>query len=165
MRRSGVGSGVAPSNLASNFSCARQDWSSGSSTDLSVPGFPRVFVCGDVAAFKQKNGSVVPGQAPGAIQMGRHAAYNIKRLLSGKPSKNFKYLDKGSLATIGRIYAVGEAAGLRFTGLLARLVWIFVHIFYLISFRNRLLVVTQWTWSFFTYRRGARLLAMISYAQ
>ncbi len=151
--------GVAPSNLASCFPVRDKIGRVEVLPDLSVPGFPRVFVCGDVAAVKQKNGSFVPGQAPGAIQMGRHAAYNIKRLLSGKPSKSFKYLDKGSLATIGRIYAVGEAAGLRFTGLLARLVWIFVHIFYLISFRNRLLVVTQWTWSFFTYRRGARLIS------
>lgn len=126
--------------------------------DLSAPGFPHIFVCGDMAAYTTENGDLIPGQAPGAIQMGRHAANNIKNLIRHKPTTPFVYFDKGSLATIGRYYAIGEAFGLKLKGFLARLIWIFIHIIYLIGFRNRFLVLAQWTWSFFTYRRGARLI-------
>ncbi len=125
--------------------------------DLSIPGHPEVFVCGDLAAVKWKNGTV-PGQAPGAMQEGRHAARNVLRLLRGEPTKPFRYVDKGAMATIGRAKAVAEFHGLELSGRAAWWLWLVVHIFYLIGFRNRLLVLIQWAWSYLTFQRGARLI-------
>lgn len=125
--------------------------------DLSVPGHPDVFVCGDLAAVKWKD-TIVPGQAPGAMQEGRHAARNILRLLRGATTTPFKYVDKGSMATIGRGKAVVDFKGLHINGRMAWWTWLFIHIFYLIGFRNRLLVLIQWAWSYITFQRGTRLI-------
>jgi NADH dehydrogenase len=125
--------------------------------DLSVPGCDGVYVVGDLAHVEQ-DGKPVPGVAPAAMQEARWAARNLLRQLKGQPTVPFRYKDKGSLATIGRASGVVDLNGLRFTGLLAWLLWLFVHIFFLIGFRNRVLVMIQWAWSYFTYDRGARLI-------
>ena len=125
--------------------------------DLSLPGHPEVQVIGDAAAVRWKDG-LVPGMAPGAMQMGRHAARNLLRRLRGEPSLPFRYRDKGLLATIGRSAAVARFGGFEFSGLLAWLLWAFVHVFYLISFRNRALVMFEWIWLYFTRQRGARVI-------
>ncbi len=126
--------------------------------DLSVPGHPEIFATGDLIHLTQPDGSLVPGLAPAAMQTGRHAADNIKRTLEGKPSEPFHYLDKGTMATIGRKKAVADIRGLRFSGVLAWLAWLFVHLIFLIDFRNRLVVLIEWAWSYMTYDRGARLI-------
>ncbi|CAN5845892.1 NAD(P)/FAD-dependent oxidoreductase [soil metagenome] len=126
--------------------------------DLSVPGDPHVFVIGDLAAFTTPAGDLLPGVAPVAMQQGREAARNIRRTLSGERRKAFRYNDKGNMATIGRYRAVAEFAGMKISGLLAWLAWLFIHILYLSGFRNRLVVFVQWAWSFFTWQRGARLI-------
>jgi NADH dehydrogenase len=125
--------------------------------DLSVPGAPDVFIVGDLAAF-EADGKLVPGVAPAAIQEGRHAAKNIVRRVRGEATVPFHYLDKGSLATIGRASAVAEIGSLRLSGLLAWLAWLFIHILFLIGFRNRYLVLSEWAWGYVTYERGARLI-------
>jgi NADH dehydrogenase len=126
--------------------------------DLTVPGHPEVFVAGDLASAKRKNGQPVPGVAPAAIQMGRFAARQIKRSLEGKPREEFEYLDKGSLATIGRSHAVADFGKLHFSGYFAWLSWLFIHLLFLIGFRNRFFVMTEWAWSYFTYNHSARLI-------
>jgi NADH dehydrogenase len=126
--------------------------------DLTVPGHPEIFVTGDLAALKQKDGSLVPGVAPAAIQEGNHSARNIERAIAAKPLLPFHYLDKGSLATIGRAAAVADIRGLHLSGFIAWLAWLTIHIFFLIGFRNRFLVITQWAWAYVTYQRGARLI-------
>jgi NADH dehydrogenase len=125
--------------------------------DLSVPGHPEAFVVGDLCSFLQ-DGKPVPGVAPAAMQEGDHAAANVLRLLDGKATEPFVYWDKGSLATIGRASAVAEIGWLRLSGLLAWLAWLGIHIFFLIGFRNRALVLFEWSWAYFTYQRGARLI-------
>jgi NADH dehydrogenase len=127
--------------------------------DLSLPEHPNVFVAGDLARARRRGSEeLVPGVAPAAIQMGRHAAENIRRLESGRAAKPFVYKDKGSLATIGRAAAVGEIGGARLSGFIAWMAWLLVHIFYLIGFRNRLWVLAGWAWAYLTFRRGARLI-------
>ena len=126
--------------------------------DLSLPGHPDVFVIGDLAALKDENGKMLPGVAPVAIQEGKATARNIARDLKGEPRKNFHYIDKGSLATIGRAAGIAQFGKLHISGFIAWLSWLFVHIFFLIGFRNRVLVFIQWAWSYFTYERGARLI-------
>ena len=126
--------------------------------DLTLPGRDDVFVVGDLAAIEQ-DGEPVPGVAPAAIQMGRHAARTIHRALAGEPARPFRYVDKGSFATIGRGKAVGELpGGLQLSGFPAWLGWLAIHIFFLIGFRNRVLVLLQWAYSYVTFRRGARLI-------
>jgi len=126
--------------------------------DLSIPGHPEVFVIGDLAALQDENGKPLPGVAPVAMQEGTFAAKCIRRDLTGKPRENFKYWDKGSLATIGRAAAVAQFGKIHISGFVAWLSWLFIHIFFLIGFRNRLLVFIQWAWSYMTYERGARLI-------
>ena len=126
--------------------------------DLSIPGHPEVFVVGDLAALKDKNGKWLPGLAPVAMQEGKAAAQNIERDIKQQARKNFHYFDKGTLATIGRAAAVAEFGKVHISGFLAWLAWLFVHIFFLIGFRNRLIVLIQWAWSYLTYERGARLI-------
>lgn len=126
--------------------------------DLSIPGHPEVFVIGDLAALKDNNGQMLPGVAPVAIQEGASVARNIKRELAGHAREDFHYVDKGSLATIGRAAAIAQFGKLHISGFIAWLAWLFVHIFFLIGFRNRLLVMIQWAWSYWTYERGARLI-------
>jgi NADH:ubiquinone reductase (H+-translocating) len=126
--------------------------------DLSVPGYPDVFVAGDLSAAVDAAGNAVPLLAPAAIQEGRHAAMNVKRLIDKQPTIDFKYSDKGSLATIGRSAAVADLGRLKFSGAFAWLIWLFVHIFFLIGFRNRFFVLIQWAWSYFTFHRYSRLI-------
>ncbi|MGO9127265.1 MAG: NAD(P)/FAD-dependent oxidoreductase [Terriglobales bacterium] len=127
-------------------------------SDLSVPGHPEVFVIGDLSSLKDDTGKMVPGVAPAAMQQGRATAQNIGRELRGEPRRNFHYVNKGNLATIGRAAAIAEFGDLHISGFLAWLSWLFVHIFFLIGFRNRVIVMLQWAWSYFTYERGARLI-------
>ncbi len=120
--------------------------------DLSVNGHPEVFAVGDLAAVEG-----VPGVAPAAIQMGRH----VGRVISSGERRPFRYVDKGSLATIGRARAVADIKGLRFGGFLAWFAWLAIHIWYLIGFRNRLWVLAGWAWHYLTFRRGARIITGI----
>jgi NADH dehydrogenase len=126
--------------------------------DLSIPGHREVFVVGDLAALTDKSGALVPGLAPAAIQEGDATARNIIRDLNGESRKDFHYWNKGSIATIGRAAAVAEFGKIQISGFVAWLSWLFVHIFFLIGFRNRIIVMIQWAWSYFTYERGARLI-------
>ncbi len=127
--------------------------------DLSIPGHPEAFVIGDAAAFLHQEGKLLPGVAPVAMQEGTAAADSIIRSLQGKPREKFHYHDKGNLATIGRSAAVADfGPHLRLSGFFAWLIWLAVHIFFLIGFYNRLVVISNWIWSYFTYKRGARLI-------
>lgn len=125
--------------------------------DLTVPGHPEVFVIGDLASLDQ-DGKPVPGVAPAAIQEAQHTAHNIVRAIKGQPLEPFHYLDKGSLATIGRAAGVAQVGRLKLSGWIAWVAWLFIHIFFLIGFRNRFVVLFSWAWSYFTYDRGARLI-------
>ncbi len=128
--------------------------------DLSVPGHPNVFVVGDMAASKAKDGTLHPQVAQVALQGAVHAAKQIQRHLNGLPTKRFSYLDPGIMATIGRNAAVVEfpVGGLRFRGFIAWLMWLFLHLMYLVGFRNRLNVFVNWLWNYFTFDRSARLI-------
>jgi NADH dehydrogenase len=126
--------------------------------DLTIPGHKEVFVLGDLAAVQQLDGTFVPGVAPAAIQEGQHTAMNLERAVAGQPLRAFRYRDKGSLATIGRARGVADFGRFRFGGFFAWMAWLLIHIFFLIGFRNRFLVITQWAWAYFTYQRGARLI-------
>ena len=125
---------------------------------LAIPGHDEIFVIGDLAAVEQ-DGKLVPGVAPAAIQMGRHAARSIHLSLAGQPGQAFRYRDKGSFATIGRGKAVGVLrGGVKLSGFPAWVAWLAIHIFFLIGFRSRVLVIFQWAYSYVTFRRGARLI-------
>jgi NADH:ubiquinone reductase (H+-translocating) len=127
--------------------------------DLSVLGHPEIFVVGDLASITYDGGKPVPGLAPAAMQEGKWAGRQIKADLEGKPRTPFEYLNKGTLATIGRAAAVADLPwGIHISGFFAWLSWLFVHIFFLIGFRNRLAVMFDWAWSYFTYNRSARLI-------
>ncbi len=126
--------------------------------DCTIPGHPEVFVLGDAAAFNHQEGGTLPGICPVAIQMGQYAARSIVGDLAGRPRRGFRYWDKGQLAVVGRGRAVADIWRLHFGGFIAWLTWIFVHIFFLIGFRNRVLVLFQWAWSYFTYGVGARII-------
>jgi NADH dehydrogenase len=130
--------------------------------DLSLPNHPEVFVIGDLAALKDASGKLLPGVAPVAILEGRYVAKLIRREIQREqePSARppFHYYDKGSLATIGRSAAIAQFGKIHISGFIAWLAWLFVHIFFLIGFQNRILVFIQWAWSYFTYERGARLI-------
>jgi NADH dehydrogenase len=125
--------------------------------DLSLTGHPESFVVGDVAHFQQE-GAVLPGIAPVAIQEGRAAARAIVRSVRGQDRRPFRYRDKGMLATIGRRRGVGVIFGAHVSGFLAWLAWAIVHIAYLVDFRNRVIVMLEWTWSYLTFKRGARVI-------
>jgi NADH:quinone reductase (non-electrogenic) len=125
--------------------------------DVSVPGHPQIFVIGD-AAHLEENGRLLPGVAPVAMQEGTYVGRLIRDRLRGELTPPFHYHDKGNLATIGRLFAIADFGRLRVSGPLAWFVWAVVHIFYLISFRNRLAVMLQWAWAYFTQQRGARII-------
>jgi NADH dehydrogenase len=126
--------------------------------DLTIPDHPDVYVIGDLAAFTGSDGKTVPGVSPAAKQMGRCAADNILRKLEGKAPQTFVYSDYGSLATIGRHSAIAAVGKLKFSGYPAWLFWLFIHIYFLIGFRNRLVVLTDWAWAYWTYERYARII-------
>ena len=126
--------------------------------DLSVPGYAEVFVVGDLATLTDVRGVRVPWVAPSANQEGKRAAENIRLLIAGKETVKFRYFNKGDLATIGRYRAVADFGSFRVVGWLAWWFWLFVHIMYLVGFRNRVSVLIQWAYSYFTYQRGVRLI-------
>ena len=126
--------------------------------DLSIPGHPEVFVAGDLAFMQRADGRPVPGVCPAANQEGRTAARNVRRLMGHLPTKPFKYFNKGDLAVLGRSRAIADFGRFRFSGRPAWLLWLFVHIMYLVGFRNRISVFIQWGYSYFTYQRGVRLI-------
>jgi NADH dehydrogenase len=126
--------------------------------DLTLPSHPELFVAGDLALFTHQTGKPLPGVAPVAMQQGRHVARTILSRLESRPTRPFRYVDKGSLATIGRASAVADVAGLTFGGYLAWLTWLFVHLLYIVQFGNRVLVLVQWAWSYLTWARSARLI-------
>jgi NADH dehydrogenase len=133
--------------------------------DLSVPGHPEVFAIGDLAFVLQKNGKPVPGVSPAAMQMAKHAATIIESELSSpgvavRPA--FEYFDKGTMATIGRSAAVAHSGPFKFSGLMAWLAWLFIHLIFLVGFRNKLAVLLQWTYSYFSYKRGARIITDVA---
>ncbi|MGH8051912.1 MAG: NAD(P)/FAD-dependent oxidoreductase [Arenimonas sp.] len=127
--------------------------------DLSLQHHPEIFVVGDLASVLQTNGQPVPGTAPAAKQMGAHVASMIRARLSNKATANFNYRDYGNLATIGRMAAVVDLGKLKFSGLFAWWFWLVAHLFFLIGFRNRLVVLMDWAWSYWTYQRNARIIS------
>jgi NADH dehydrogenase len=126
--------------------------------DCTIPGHPEIFVIGDIARLKDKDGQVLPGVAPVAMQQGRYAARCIISRLNGTPVEPFRYFDKGTLAVIGRARAVAQFGDLRFSGLLAWLLWLFVHLMYLVSFQNRVVIFIRWGFNYLTFNRNARLI-------
>lgn len=126
--------------------------------DCSLPGHPEVFVIGDMASFEGEDGKPLPGLAPVAMQQGKYVARAIHRTLTGRDRLPFKYNDRGMLATIGRSRAVIQTDRLKMDGRAAWITWLVIHVWYLIGFRNRLAVMADWAYSYFTYRRGARLI-------
>jgi len=126
--------------------------------DLSVPGHPEIFAGGDMAHVKMADGRLVPGMAPGALQMGRYLGKLLKGEVKGEPRKPFAYWDKGQMATIGRSQAVLESGKLSMSGFPAWIAWVVIHIYYLTSFRNRTFVVFSWLWSWLNFSRGSRLI-------
>jgi NADH dehydrogenase len=155
-------SGVRPSSLAAALGVPLERGSVRVEPDCSIQGHPEVFAIGDIAHLVPDKGDgagqPLPGLAPVAMQQGRHVARQIRRDLADKPREPFRYRDKGMMATIGRSRAVAQARGVRLSGLLAWLAWIVVHIWYLIGFRNRVVVMFDWFWSYLTFKRGARLI-------
>lgn len=127
--------------------------------DLTVPGHPEIFVIGDLACVNGKDGKPLPGVAPVAMQQGRYVARTLLNRLRDQPAAPFRYRDRGALATIGRARAVADIGPLRFGGWLAWITWLFVHLMYLVGFQNRVLVFVQWAFHYFTFNRGARLIA------
>lgn len=131
--------------------------------DLSIPGHPEAYVIGDVADCTLPDGTKAPGLAPSAMQMGKHVAKQIgHELKHGKISPHkraaFRYWDKGTMATIGRTHAIADIGPLHFGGVMAWLAWLVVHLMLLIGFRNKLVVLIQWFYSYVTFRRGARII-------
>jgi NADH dehydrogenase len=131
--------------------------------DLSITGHPEVFVVGDLASLTGADGKPLPGVAQVAIQQGRWAAANVLRSLGGEPMQPFRYRDYGNMATIGRNRAIADIHGRRLSGFPAWVAWLFIHVMYLIGFRNRLVVMLQWMWAYFTFQRGARLITVTGY--
>jgi NADH:quinone reductase (non-electrogenic) len=124
---------------------------------LALAAYPNIFIVGDICAFTQ-DGALLPGVAQVAMQQGAQAGRNIRRAIDGKPLEPFRYRDYGIMATIGRGSAVGDVFGLKISGFFAWLFWIFLHIFWLIGFRNRFVVMTEWAWAYFTFQRRVRLI-------
>jgi NADH dehydrogenase len=126
--------------------------------DCSIPGHPEVFVIGDAQTGIQPNGAPLPGVAPVAMQQGRYVARIISRASTGAPREPFVYVDKGNLATIGRAAAVAHIGRVKLSGFAAWVLWLVVHILYLVGFRNRVIVLINWAWAYLTLSRGARLI-------
>ena len=133
--------------------------------DLTLPGHPEVFVLGDMTNYPYQDGKPLPGVAPVAMQQGRYVADLIQRRLRGAAPVRFHYRDRGTMATIGRAAAVADLGWITFSGLIAWLAWLFIHILYLIEFQNRILVVLQWAWNYITRNRAARLITGVGAAK
>src|SRR6185295_12859041 len=130
-------------------------------SSCALPGHPEAFAIGDMARFEEKEGEPLPGVSPVAMQQARYVAQIIRWEAESDgrpPRKAFWYLDKGSMATIGRSRAIAQVRTMTLKGFLAWLAWLFIHIWYLIGFKNRVMVLLQWTWSYLAYKRGARLI-------
>jgi len=155
------GAGVRPAAICDDLPCEKDR--SGRlkvAPDLAVPGCPGVYAIGDIVHLVDAKGRPVPGVSPAAMQMGRHVARSIRARLAGKPPPPpFAYFDKGSMATIGRSRAIAQIGRIRFSGLTAWLAWLFVHLVFLVGFRNKLAVLLQWFYSYVHFRRGARLIS------
>jgi NADH dehydrogenase len=126
--------------------------------DLSIPGYGNIFVIGDMVMLKQADGEPVPGVSPAAMQMGRATAANILRDMGREDRQNFTYVNKGTMATIGRSKAIADIQGYQFKGFIAWLMWLFLHVMFLIGFRNRFAVMIDWFWAYLTRERSARLI-------
>ena len=126
--------------------------------DLAIPGYPNAFVVGDLASLDLGGGIFLPGLAPAAIQTGKYAGQAILREIHGKTRQKFRYVDKGQMATIGKHRAVAETGRLKLTGFIAWMAWLFIHILYLIGFKNRMGVLVDWAWNYLFSKRGARLI-------
>ena len=146
-------SSTRPSRISTSYRAGRI----ATEPTLSVPGQPHIFVVGDLCAFVD-NGRPLPGVAQVAMQQGACAGRNIRHAIEGQPLEAFRYKDYGIMATIGRNSAVGHVFGLDISGFLAWLFWIFLHIFWLIGFRNRFVVMTEWAWAYFSLQRRVRLI-------
>jgi NADH dehydrogenase len=129
--------------------------------DLTLPNHPELFVIGDLASFSDQSGKPLPGVAPVAMQQGRYVAKLIQWRLGGKTLPPFRYKNHGGMATIGRAAAVADLGWVRLSGLLAWVTWLFIHVLFLIEFENRLLVMLQWAWNYFTRNRSARLVTFV----
>jgi NADH dehydrogenase len=157
------GAGVRPSPLAALLAKAtgaelQKDGRVRVEPDLSLPGRPEVFVIGDMASYPHQTGKPLPALAPVAMQEGTYVARLLVRRLRGEPPPTFRFVDRGMMATIGVGRAVAEVGPLRLSGWLAWSAWLFIHILYLIAFENRVLVLFQWAWNYFTRNRSARLI-------
>ncbi|MES2743814.1 MAG: NAD(P)/FAD-dependent oxidoreductase [Bdellovibrionota bacterium] len=151
--------GVAPSSMNKTLGVPLDPGGRVIVEDLmNIPGYPEIFVIGDQAHFKGVDGKPLPGLAPVATQQGRHLAKNIKAMVAGKTPKPFRYIDKGFMATIGRNKAIAEVGKLKLKGFIAWMAWLLVHVYFLIGFKNRVAVLLQWIWSYFTHNKGARLI-------
>jgi len=126
--------------------------------DLTLPDDPRVYAIGDIAHFDHDDNGVLPGLAPVASQQGKHVAKNIKAHIAGKKREAFSYLDKGTMATIGRASAVAEVGNFKMKGFIAWLAWLFIHLIFLVGFRNKVSVLINWTYSYIAFRRSTRLI-------
>ena len=126
--------------------------------DLTIPDHPEVQVIGDLANFSHQTGEPLPGVSPVAMQQGRHAAHNILAMIDDRKPQRFWYFDKGSMATIGRNKAVADLKLVHLSGIPAGLAWLFIHVIFLVGFRNRLAVLFQWAWAYFSFNKGARLI-------
>jgi len=126
--------------------------------DLTIPNHPEVQVIGDLANFSHQTGEPLPGVSPVAMQQGRHAARNVLAIIDGRKPQRFYYWDKGSMATIGRNKAVADLKLIHLSGIPAWLAWLFVHVIFLVGFRNRFAVLFQWAWAYFSFNKGARLI-------
>ena len=133
--------------------------------DCSIPGHPEVFAIGDMAAMRDAAGVDVPGLCPAAIQEGNYVAATIRADISGKPRKPFTYIDKGTMATVGRRRAIAKVRSLELSGMIAWLAWMAIHVLFLIGFHNRFVVMFNWAWQYFTWKRGARLITHTSRAE
>jgi NADH dehydrogenase len=125
---------------------------------LSLPGYQNISVIGDLANYSHQTGTPLPGVAPVAMSQGRYVAETIIRRLVGKPIKKYKYFNRGNMTVIGRAAAIADLGWLRVTGYPAWLLWLFIHLIYLVEYDNRLIVFIQWAWNYFTRKRGARLI-------
>ena len=158
-RRQSCGPPVWPRHRWRNCSAFRVDRAGRipAEPDLTVPGHPEIFVVGDLCSLRQ-DGAPLPGVAQVAKQQGAHAAQNVLRAIRGEPRRAFRYHDYGNMATIGRGSAVAAIGRLKMSGFVAWLIWLFIHIFWLIGFRNRLAVLSEWAWAYVTMQRRVRLI-------
>ncbi|MCC5940918.1 MAG: NAD(P)/FAD-dependent oxidoreductase [Balneolaceae bacterium] len=151
--------GVTASSVLQSLNCDYDKMGRAKvNSDLTIPGFKNIFVIGDAAYLEDSNNKPLPALAPVALQQGKYVASHIKNRESGRPNKPFSYVDKGTMATIGRAKAVADIKGFKLTGFIAWMMWSVIHIFFLIGYRNRFRVFAEWMWHYITFKRGVRLI-------